>query len=455
MSKLCLRRAMLSAALTALGLSTSSGLGSGPVEYGLEPLYSGFPGLDDDFGSAMAIDGNFIAIGARLDDIDGLDSGAVYVYNRLGRNFLYAPFSFDVGPGDTLGEYVAIDDGKLYASARFDEVDGQIWAGSVYVFDLTQNGRFIQRLNAPTLALGDSFGQNIAAGHNLVLVGAPQTRIGGVTVGVVHAYLASSLSFLTTLAPTDGTPNSFYGSAIDVSADYVAVGASRNNIGVGIGESGSVYLYDYMSGALLHKLIPDDPQFSADFGASLAIVGDRIIVGAPFTSNTGGSSGSVYIFDAISGDQIHKIIADDSSSFSWFGHEVLVDGDTLVIAAPFNQLGGGRTGSIYLYDLSTYELIDRIDNPAPLGAVDRFGFFVGAGEGEIMTSNYNQVENGLETGVAYFIDAICRADLNGDGVLDFFDVSELLNAQPDYNGDGVFDFFDVSAFLNDYGMGCP
>ena len=55
----------------------------------------------------------------------------------------------------------------------------------------------------------------------------------------------------------------------------------------------------------------------------------------------------------------------------------------------------------------------------------------------------------------------CTADLDGDGVLDFFDVSAFLTAfgsgssDADLNGDGVFDFFDVSLFLTALGVGCP
>ena len=55
----------------------------------------------------------------------------------------------------------------------------------------------------------------------------------------------------------------------------------------------------------------------------------------------------------------------------------------------------------------------------------------------------------------------CPADLTGDGVLNFFDVSVFLNAynamdpQADFTGDGMFNFFDVSAFLNAYNAGCP
>ncbi|MCR9076541.1 MAG: hypothetical protein NXI07_10930, partial [bacterium] len=49
----------------------------------------------------------------------------------------------------------------------------------------------------------------------------------------------------------------------------------------------------------------------------------------------------------------------------------------------------------------------------------------------------------------------CLADINGDDVLDFFDVSELISTMPDLNGDGVFDFFDVSVFLTSFSAGCP
>ena len=55
----------------------------------------------------------------------------------------------------------------------------------------------------------------------------------------------------------------------------------------------------------------------------------------------------------------------------------------------------------------------------------------------------------------------CAADLNGDGVLNFFDVSAFLTAfnatdpSADFNNDGMFNFFDVSAFLAEFNAGCP
>ncbi|MDF1808864.1 MAG: GC-type dockerin domain-anchored protein [Phycisphaerales bacterium] len=58
-------------------------------------------------------------------------------------------------------------------------------------------------------------------------------------------------------------------------------------------------------------------------------------------------------------------------------------------------------------------------------------------------------------------DAACLPDYNGDGSLNFFDISTFLglfsamDPSADYNGDGSFNFFDISAFLGDFAAGCP
>ena len=55
----------------------------------------------------------------------------------------------------------------------------------------------------------------------------------------------------------------------------------------------------------------------------------------------------------------------------------------------------------------------------------------------------------------------CLADLNGDGVLSYFDAAALMvgyqagDMSVDLNGDGSIDFHDVAAFLDSYGAGCP
>ena len=57
--------------------------------------------------------------------------------------------------------------------------------------------------------------------------------------------------------------------------------------------------------------------------------------------------------------------------------------------------------------------------------------------------------------------ALCGADFNADGSIDFFDYLDFVDAftsnspSADYNGDGAADFFDYLDFVDDFSMGCP
>lgn len=78
------------------------------------------------------------------------------------------------------------------------------------------------------------------------------------------------------------------------------------------------------------------------------------------------------------------------------------------------------------------------------------------------TGSGSIVEAGVDAIQLKVVDcSACAGDFNGDGALDFFDVSAFLNAfnsgdlAADYTNDGTLDFFDVSAFLNAFSAGCP
>ncbi len=116
-----------------------------------------------------------------------------------------------------------------------------------------------------------------------------------------------------------------------------------------------------------------------------------------------------------------------------------------------------------------------LDGTLVLDVVD--GFSVQTGEvftiieGSSISGGFDHVNSvglGLEYGVIIEmhddrVDVVitCRVDLNQDGLIDFFDVSDFLDAfgamEPaaDFTGDGLYDFFDVSEFLDQFGAGCP
>ena len=62
------------------------------------------------------------------------------------------------------------------------------------------------------------------------------------------------------------------------------------------------------------KLLPDDGAAGDVFGTSVAISGSIAIVGAPFDDDLGPSSGSAYLFDTTTGEQITKLVPDDGGA---------------------------------------------------------------------------------------------------------------------------------------------
>jgi len=66
-----------------------------------------------------------------------------------------------------------------------------------------------------------------------------------------------------------------------------------------------------------------------------------------------------------------------------------------------------------------------------------------------------------DNGISDACESACLPDMNGDGALDFFDISAFLTAfsagdpSADFTNDGAFDFFDISAFLTAFSAGCP
>lgn len=86
--------------------------------------------------------------------------------------------------------------------------------------------------------------------------------------------------------------------------------------------------------------------------------------------------------------------------------------------------------------------------------------------GEFSGLDYSGLGEGYRATVVIYPDRVdvvvnCHVDLNGDGELDFFDISAFLLAHElnekiaDFNNDAQYDFFDISLFLSLFSMGCP
>ena len=99
------------------------------------------------------------------------------------------------------------------------------------------------------------------------------------------------------------------------------------------------------------KLTASDAAAGDEFGYSVAVAGDTIVVGAQRDDDGGSDSGAAYVFgsDGSGGfPQQAKLTADDAAGGDWFGNAVAVAGDTIVVGARFDDVRGrcmcsGRT----------------------------------------------------------------------------------------------------------------
>ncbi len=87
------------------------------------------------------------------------------------------------------------------------------------------------------------------------------------------------------------------------------------------------------------------------FGSAVAIGGDTVISGAPWDGDNGPNSGSAYVFvtDGLSWTQEAKLLPSDGGPHDWFGNAVAIDGDTVVLGAPFDDENGNDSGSAYVF----------------------------------------------------------------------------------------------------------
>jgi hypothetical protein len=116
-------------------------------------------------------------------------------------------------------------------------------------------------------------------------------------------------------------------------------------------------------------LTSGDPRKNENFGASVAVSGNDLFVGAPNLGSTGPDyAGAVYEFDATSGQLLHTFRNPTTGLYDWFGYSLTTIGDELLIGSPAKN-------SAFLYDIPTGDLLYSFTDPGPVSSTG-FGYSV-------------------------------------------------------------------------------
>ena len=268
-------------------------------------------------------------------------------------------------------------------------------------------------LLAPTDAVAqEKFGNAVACDGSLVVVGSRFDGDNGLNSGSAYLY-ADTGQRLHKLLPLDGDADDEFGYSVAIAGNRVLVGAMMDEADGTYTGAGSAYLFDTVTGNQLLKLVPDDGWGSQNFGSSVAISGDYAIVGVG-----GNYVGAVYVFDLVTGAQLRKLTPSDPANLGAFGTHLAAHGSYAVIGALHAYNTGNDAGAAYLFDLDTGTEIRQYLPDVALGEDDFFGCSVALTDTRILVGAYGEDR---DTGAAYLFD---RATGNQLAKLQAYDARE-------------------------------
>jgi WD40 repeat protein len=210
----------------------------------------------------------------------------------------------------------------------------------------------------------DNLGWSVAVSGNLIVAGAPGDEPRP-SSGSAYVFDATTGQELHKLVPSYSIKQGVFGVSVAIDGSIAVIGAPvvdeiPGTELVDVNEPGSAFVFDAVTGQELFKLNPDDSAIHDQFGRSVAISGSTAVITATGDAHTGEHSGSAYVFDITTGQQLRKLTATDAAEGDYFGTSVAIDGNIAVIGATSDYTPGNRAGSAYVFDITTGEQLFKL-----------------------------------------------------------------------------------------------
>jgi len=304
----------------------------------------------EQMGRAVAMSGDTLVVGAARQE---LTVGAVYVYTWSGGAWveqakLYPSDRGSAGQG--FGKSVAIDGNRLIVGAPQDNTVGNN-SGAAYVFARGTDGIWRQeaKLRASDGSAEKTFGQSVAISGSTVFVGAAGGPSTTMAPDAAYVFTRSVTTWSEQPKLTDGGGD--FGAAVAVVGTTAVIGAP-NGSDSGIA-SGRARVYTRSGNtwtAVATLLLPSEAQAGEEFGAAIAMLGDRIVVGAPQwdakpLNTSENQHGRAFVFEGSGATwtRVARLTQDgglpekdaaEAQSGTRFGAAVALSGNYVVIGGP-------------------------------------------------------------------------------------------------------------------------
>jgi Secretion system C-terminal sorting domain/FG-GAP repeat len=261
----------------------------------------------DAFGTSVAISGDFAVIGANgvNDDVNGeneLESaGAAYIYRRAKDgdwNFQQKIVPSERKEFDRFGMGVEIDGIHVVVGAIGNDKDAEgndfmsgAGAAFIFTFDDTETWVELTKIVASNRGPNDQFGFPLAMNGGHIMVGAPRKKHGGVEdAGNVYLFDADTngiwteTQFFSSVYPSE---NAQFGNSLSIYGNSVIIGEHRADVDGGndnaLNDAGLAYIYQKDTNSVwsfAQTVEASDRSGNDLFGSSVAISKDYALVSA-------------------------------------------------------------------------------------------------------------------------------------------------------------------------------
>ena len=309
------------------------------------------------FGRSLAVSGDRAVLGSMADD------GSAYVYERDSSGAWIEVTQLrpsDVDGDDVsnrFGDSVAISGDRVIVGAYNYNFFGRLGrvTGAAYVFEQDETGTWVEaaKLLASDGERGDRFGWSVAVSGDRALIGAvaddnDDRDFNAGSVYVFERNAAGAWVEAAKLEASDARTDDAFGWSVALSGDRALVGA--HDVDINRKTRGAAYLYERDASGTwseVTKLTAPDASAEYGFGEAISLSGDRAIIGVRWDDEAGESSGSAYIYERDArGTWVDaaKLTASDAGRWVRFGSAVALSGDRALVGAEYGN-GDNPTAS--------------------------------------------------------------------------------------------------------------
>jgi hypothetical protein len=195
----------------------------------------------------------------------------------------------------------------------------------------------------------------------------------------------------------DGEKNDQFGYSVAIHNDFAVVGAIGEDSNADSCEYyGAAYIFqkDGNTWVQILKIVADDRGTNDYFGCDVSIFNEHIIVGAYRHDGNNSQNyyyGAAYIFKKEGNNwrQIKKLKDNSPNQSDYFGHAVAINDTHAVVGAYGDDRAGSNLGAIYIYlnQNDEWNKSIKID-----GSVTYFGKYVTLIDNVIIVKNYSDIE---------------------------------------------------------------